>query len=90
MRAVPAAPVEWWIVEAHELGLTAMPGRVLAYQGAEVIRGLRYQVHKVRPANMADFGDLTAIKASEEEINHMRLNDAVRQGAIPKGQYRVA
>lgn len=73
---------EWWIVEADELGRTAMPSRVLAYQGAEVIRGLRYKVNCVRRANLADFGDQVAIRHSAEEINSAGMDLAIRAGLL--------
>jgi len=68
-----------------------MPGRVLAYQGAEVIRGMRHRVHEVRRANLADLGDRTAIQQSQEEINSARMDAAVRAGVISReGARRVA
>lgn len=73
----------WWIVETTELGRTAMPGRQLAYQGAEVCRGIRLQVLQIRPANRADLGDLVAIEQSRQELKDAHLRIAVAAGAIP-------
>lgn len=73
----------WWIVETTEVGRTAMPGRQLAYQGAEVCRGLRLQVLQVRPANITDAGDVIAIEQSRQELRDAQLRVAVAAGALP-------
>jgi hypothetical protein len=73
----------WWIVETTEVGRTAMPGRALAYQGAEVCRGMRLQVLQVRPANVTDPGDLIAIEQSRQELKDAQLAIAVAAGALP-------
>ena len=81
-RRYSTDPADWWIVEADDLGRTAMPGRVLAYQGAEVIRGLRYRVHAVRRAIPGDTGDEIAIKQSREEIGRMTYGSHLKAGNI--------
>jgi hypothetical protein len=72
----------WWIVETLELGKTAMPGRVLAYQGAEVCRGLRMKVTAVRPALPLDIGDALAIRESKQELRDAQARIAVAAGAL--------
>lgn len=73
----------WWIVETTEVGRTAMPGRLLAFQGAEVCRGMRLQVLQVRPAVVSDPGDLIAIEQSRQELKDAQLRLAVAAGALP-------
>lgn len=73
----------WWIVDTTEVGRTAMPGRLLAYQGAEVCRGMRLQVLQVRPAVLSDPGDLIAIEQSRQELKDAQLRLAVAAGALP-------
>jgi hypothetical protein len=60
-----------------------MPGRLLAFQGAEVCRGMRLQVLKVRPAVLTDQGDLISIEQSRQELKDAQLRIAVAAGALP-------
>ena len=73
----------WWIVDTLEAGRTAMPGRVLAHQGAEVCKGMRLKVLAVRPANPLDAGDVLAVEQSKQEIKDAQLRIAVAAGALP-------
>jgi hypothetical protein len=79
----------WWIVETTELGLAAFPGNKLANQGAEVCRGLRLQVTKIRPANVTDLGDLLAIEQSRQELKDAQLSMAIAAGALPGARLRA-
>lgn len=75
---------DWWIVETLELGSTATPGRLFAYQAAEVCRGapLRLKVLKVRPANPLSALDALAIKQSEQELREVLTDAALKSGAL--------
>lgn len=75
---------EWWIVETEELGATACPSRLFAYQAAEVCRGRpnHLKVIRVRPANLLDPMDAIAIKQSEKEIAEVSMDALKRSGAL--------
>ncbi len=73
----------WWILEVEEVGLTAVPGRVLAHQAKEVCRGVGLKVLAVRPANRLNTGDLVAIEQSRGELKDAQLRLAVAAGALP-------
>lgn len=75
----------WWIVETTELGLAAFPGRVLAYQGAEVCRGLRMQVKAVRPALPDSIDDRMAVEVSRQELRDAQMLIAQRAGVLGRG-----
>jgi hypothetical protein len=75
---------EWWIVETEELGATACPSRVFAYQAAEVCRGAPnfLKVKRVRIANPLDAMDAIAIKQSRQEIAEVSMDKLKRSGAL--------
>lgn len=76
--------IEWWVVESEPLGRTAMPGRLLAYQGAEVLKAAPFfnKVHAVRRANPADVGDRLAVEQSRQELYQVQLNAAQVAGVF--------
>lgn len=75
----------WWIVQTTELGLAAFPGRVLAYQGAEVCRGLHLQVTAVRPAMPDSIDDRMAVEVSKQELRDAQMLIAQRAGVLGRG-----
>lgn len=76
-------------METQEVGRTAIPGRTLAFQAAEVCRGVRLKVTKIRPANVTDNGDLIAIEQSRQELKDAQLSLAIAAGAIPGARLRA-
>lgn len=86
MRRTVAAPSvgDWWIVETEELGATACPSRLFAYQASEVCRGAPNFLHvtNVRPANPMSSLDQIAIKQSEREIQECSMDVLKRSGAL--------
>lgn len=74
----------WWIVETEELGATACPSELFAWQAAEVCRGApcNLRVLKVRPANPKDAMDAIAIKQSRKEIEEVTMDALVKSGAL--------
>jgi len=93
-RAVePLPPGDWWIVETEELGSTACPSRIFAYQAAEVCRGapLRLKVLNVRAARPFDANDAIAIRQSQREIEECTMDKLKRSGALdaPIGTFRA-
>lgn len=77
-------PDEWWIVETDELGITACPSRLFAYQASEVCRGAPnfLKVIRVRPARRGDPMDEIAIKQSQKEIEEVMMDKLQRSGAL--------
>lgn len=75
---------EWWIVETQELGATACPARLFAYQASEVCRGAPnfLKVIRVRIADPSNAMDAIAIKQSQKEIEEVSMDKLVRSGAM--------
>jgi hypothetical protein len=80
----PPGVQDWWIVETEELGATACPSRLFAYQASEVCRGAPnfLKVINVRPANPESAMDAIAIKQSRKEIEECTMDALQRSGAL--------
>lgn len=75
---------DWWIVETEELGATACPSRLFAYQASEVCRGAPNFLHviRVRPALRGNAMDEIAIKQSKQELREVAVDNLQRSGAL--------
>lgn len=80
----PLPDQEWWVVETEELGATACPSRLFAYQASEVCRGAPnfLKVIRVRPARPGDAMDAIAIRQSKREIQECTMDVLQRSGAL--------
>ena len=77
-------PREWWIVETEELGATACPSRLFAYQASEVCRGAPnfLRVIRVRAAVPGSVMDDIAIEQSKKELQEVAFDQLQRSGAL--------
>ncbi len=80
----PRPPGDWWIVETEELGATACPSRLFAFQASEVCRGAPnfLKVLRVRPAVQGSAMDDIAIRQSQREIEECSMDALKRSGAL--------
>lgn len=74
----------WWIVETEELGRTATPGKLFAYQAKEVLEGAPYRlkVTAIRPAIAGDSLDFLAVKQSQQELREVQMDMLQKSGAL--------